>query len=368
MWGTDLSGAKVRNVRRCGGAPHSYLSRLRTSSLVVLVIAALLFPSAAPAQTAKAAMQQDPACQSLTPVTAGGPAPRDQNTLVVRWLGWTNYELAYRGGVYLLDAYYDRGPRMHPIGVEPKDMKKATAIFIGHAHFDHISDAAVVANQTGAQVIGASFASEVLSKGGVPAKQFKVVKGGEVLPFPGVSVEATLGHHNVIATTVPEGFLDKQNAALEVASLQAPLTDAEKVQNDAIRARGSRDPKIATDGVINYLFTFGNGFRVLFADSPGPITDGQRALAQKAPAVDVAMFPFFAFEAGIPPLLDLVKTFNPSTVFLGHHDAEGTMKWASNYPAALAIRDASPKTRTMDVIYRTPVCFNTVSKEMVIGW
>jgi len=146
------------------------------------------------------------------------------------------------------------------------------------------------------------------------------------------------------------------------------VTDAEKQQLDAIRARGSRDPKISTDGVINYLFTFGNGFHLLFADSPGPITDAQRALAQKVPAVDVAMLPYFDFEAGIPPLVELVKTFKPSTVFLGHHDAEGTMKWASNYPPALAIRDASPKTRTMDVIYRTPVCFNTASKEMVIGW
>ena len=62
--------------------------------------------------------------------------------------------------------------------------------------------------------------------------------------------------------------------------------------------------------------------------------------------------------------------FNGFTVeaVQGHHDNEGTMRWASNYPAALAIRDASPKTRTMDVIYRTPVCFNTASKEMVIGW
>jgi len=332
------------------------------------MVAAFMASSPLSAQSAKAAMQRDPACESLTPVTAGGPAPRDQNTVVVRWLGWTNYELAYRGEVYLLDAYYDRGPRMHPIGVEPREMKKATAIFIGHAHFDHISDAAAVAKLSGAQVIGASFASEVLSKGGDPARQFTAVKGGEVLRFPGVTVEAVLGHHNVIATTVPQGFLEKQNAALEVASLQAPLTDAEKAQSDAIRARGSRDPKIATEGVINYLFTFGNAFRVLFADSPGPITDGQHALAQKAPAVDVAMFPYFAFEAGLPPLVDLVNTFKPSTVFLGHHDNEGTMKWASNYPAALAIRDAHPKTRTMDVIYRTPVCFNTVSKEMVIGW
>jgi len=334
-------------------------------------IAALLVALAAPpagAQGAKAAMTADPACQSLTPVSAGGPAPKDAETVVVRWLGWTNYEIAYRGNVFLLDAYYDRGPRMHPIGVEPKDLKKASAIFIGHAHFDHISDAAVVAKQTGAPVVGASFASDVLSQGGVPATQFKAVRGGEVLQYPGVTVEAALGHHNVIATTVPAGFLDKQAAALEAASLQQPVNDAEKQQLDAIRARGSRDPKIATDGVINYLFTFGNGFHLLFADSPGPITEAQRALARKVPSVDVAMFPYFSFEAGIPPLIDLVKTFKPSTVFLGHHDAEGTMKWASNYPPALAIRDVNPKTRTMDVIYRTPVCFNTMSKQMVIGW
>jgi L-ascorbate metabolism protein UlaG (beta-lactamase superfamily) len=339
-----------------------------STAAVVAWLLASFGVSSLTAQSTKAAMQQDPACQSLTPVSAGGPAPKDPETVVVRWLGWTNYEVAYRTDVFLLDAYYDRGPRMHPIGVAPADFKKANAIFIGHAHFDHMSDAATVAKQTGAPVIGASFAGEVLANGGVPARQFKAVKGGEVMQYPGVTVEAALGHHNVIATTVPQGFLEKQAAAVEEASLQKPLSDAEKQQIDAIRARGSRDPKISTDGVINYLFTFGNGFHLLFADSPGPITDGQRALAQKAPAVDVAMLPYFSFDAGIPPLVELVKAFKPSTVFLGHHDAEGTMKWASNYPPALAIRDASPKTRTMDVIYRTPVCFNTQSKEMVIGW
>jgi len=348
--------------------PDSQGTRFVTLAVVATLVATFGASSLSAQSAARQALQADPACQSLTPVSAGGPAPKDPDTLVIRWLGWTNYELAYRGDVFLLDAYYDRGPRMHPIGVAPKDFKKANAIFIGHAHFDHISDAAAVAEQTGAQVVGASFAGEVLTKGSVPAKQFKAVKGGEVLQYPGVTVEAALGHHNVIATTVPEGFLEKQAAALQVASLQEPLTDAEKQQSDAIRARGSRDPKIATDGVINYLFTFGSGFRLLFADSPGPITDAQRALAQKAPAVDVAMFPYYAFEAGLPPLVDLVKTFKPSTVFLGHHDSEGTMKWASNYPAALAIRDANPTTRTMDVIYQTAVCFNTTSKEMVIGW
>jgi L-ascorbate metabolism protein UlaG (beta-lactamase superfamily) len=350
-------------------SPTSNFQGVRVVTLgVVALFLASLGVSSLDAQGTKAAMQQDPACQSLTPVSAGGPAPKDPETVVVRWLGWTNYEVAYRGDVFLLDAYYDRGPRMHPIGVAPADFKKASAIFIGHAHFDHISDAAAVAGQTGAPVIGASFAADVLTKGGLPARQFRAVKGGEVLQYPGVTVEAALGHHNVIATTVPQGFLEKQAAALDEASLLKPPTPAEQAQLDAIRARGSRDPKIATEGVINYLFTFGNGFHLLFADSPGPITDAQRAIARKVPAVDVAMLPYFDFEAGIPPLVDLVKAFKPSTVFLGHHDAEGTMKWASNYPAALAIRDASPKTRTMDVIYRTPVCFNTASKQIVIGW
>lgn len=338
-------------------------TRVSVALFIALVAAASL-----DAQSVRQTMQQDPACQALTPVAAGGALPKDPETVVIRWLGHTNYELVYRGNVFLLDTYYDRVPRSHPIGVAPADMKKATAIFVGHPHFDHISDAPVVAKQTGAQVIAAPSAGDFLAKAGVSAKQFRAVKGGEVLQYPGVTVEAVLGRHNVIATTLPEGFLEKQNAALQEAALQKPYSPEEVKQAEAVRARSSRDPNIATTGVINYLFTLGNNFRVMFADSPGPVTDGQRALMAKVPSVDVAMLPYFAFEAGIPPLVDLVKTFKPSTVFLGHHDAAGTMQWASNYPPAYAIREASPQTRTLDVLYRTPVCFNTASKEMVIGW
>ena len=336
--------------------------------IAAALLLAFLAAAALDAQSPRQAMQQDPACQSLTPVAAGGAAPKDQDVAVIRWLGHTNYELAYRGNVFLLDTYYDRVPRSHAIGVAPADLKKATAIFVGHPHFDHISDAPVVAKQTGAVIIAAPAAAEFLTKAGVPAKQYRAVKGGEVVQYPGVTVEAVLGRHNNIATTLPEGFLEKQNAALQEAALQMPLSPEEQKQVDAVRARGSRDPNIATAGVINYLFTLGNNFRVMFADSPGPVTDAQRAVMAKAGSVDVAMLPYFAFEAGIPPLVELVKTFQPSTVFLGHHDGAGAMQWASNYPPAYAIRAASPQTRTLDILYRTPVCFNTVTKDMVIGW
>ena len=333
---------------------------------VAAFVAAL---AAAPeAQSVRQAMQQDPACQSLTPASVGGPLPKNADTLVVRWLGHTNYELAYRGRVFLLDAYYERVPRSHPIGIAPGDMTTAHAVFIGHPHFDHMADAAPVGRRTGAVVVGAAFAAEVLSKAGLPMRQFTAVKGGETLEWPGLTVETVLGHHNVIASTVPERFLEKQQAALQAAALQTPYSDPEAKQAEVVRARGSRDPGIAKAGVINYLFTFGTGFRLLFADSPGPITEGQHALMQRIDGVDVAMLPYVNFEAGIPPLVDMVRTFKPATVFLGHHDGAETLLWGSNYPPAYAIRRVSPATRTLDVLYRTPVCFNTTTKDMVVGW
>ena len=320
-------------------------------------------------QSTKTAMQQDPACQSLTPVSAGGPAPNNADIVVVRWLSHMNYELAYRGNVFLLDAYYDQTPRRPPIGVDVGDLKKANAIFISHSHFDHVSDAPRIARQTGATIVGAVVGNEAyVTRNGVAPKQFKAVTNADVLHFPGVVVETVLGSHNSPqALGIPADYVQKQQAAIQAASLQQPFTESEKKRDAEIRARGDDDPKIAAEGVIDYLFTFGNGFRVMFIGSHGGITDAQRQLARRVPSVDVALVPYLFFDAGIPPLIDLVKLLKPSTVFLGNQDGIGTMGWASNYPPALAIREVSPKTRTMDVIYRTPVCFNTASKQMFFG-
>lgn len=322
------------------------------------------------AQNSKAAMQQDPACQSLTPVSAGGPAPKTSDTVVVRWLSHMNYELAYRGNVFLLDAYYDQAPRRRPIGVGVNDLKKADAIFISHSHFDHVSDAPTIAKRTGATIVGAAVGNEdYVKRSGMPGKQFRPVKSGDVLHYPGVTVEAVLGAHNSPeALGIPADYVEKQQAAIQLASLQQPFTDAEKMRDAEVRSRGDNDPRVATEGVIDYIFTFGNDFRVVFIGSHGRITEAQRQLGQRVPAVDVALLPYLFFDAGIPALLDLVRLTNPSIVFLGNQDGIGTMGWASNYPPALAIRDVSPKTRTLDVIYRTPVCFNTVTKELINAW
>src|SRR5476651_1597147 len=76
------------------------------------------------------------ACTRLIPAAMGGPLPKNKDVIVLRWLGTANYELAYRGRVFLLDAYFDRGPRNRPTGIVPNEVRRTDAIFLGHAHFD----------------------------------------------------------------------------------------------------------------------------------------------------------------------------------------------------------------------------------------
>ncbi|MBV9970799.1 MAG: MBL fold metallo-hydrolase, partial [Xanthobacteraceae bacterium] len=94
------------------------------------------------ADPAFAAAPRDVACTIPKLVSTGGPPPRNPGTLVVRWTGFSNFELAYRNKVILLDAFVDRGSNYPPLGFIASDVKHADLIIIGHGHFDHMSDAA----------------------------------------------------------------------------------------------------------------------------------------------------------------------------------------------------------------------------------
>ena len=91
---------------------------------------------------------RDPACRATTLASASGMLPRSPRTLVVRWTGFSNFELVYNGQVILLDAYYDRGSFYPSTGVTAAELKKADVILVGHGHADHMSDAATIGAQT----------------------------------------------------------------------------------------------------------------------------------------------------------------------------------------------------------------------------
>jgi L-ascorbate metabolism protein UlaG (beta-lactamase superfamily) len=318
------------------------------------LVLVLSLPSAALADKSFVVSPDVPACRSLEPALTGGPMP-PEGIVAIRWLGTTNFELAYNGQVILLDAYYDRGPRNRPIGFGPKDVKRATAIFVGHAHFDHMADAASVGTQTGAQVIGAPTVTETAVSLGLPAKQATTVRGGEVLKYKGFTVEAILARHSTLAPEVLDAFRKAITAAAGAPTAEEAAAEA------AILKRGTFDPKVITEGTIAYLFTFEGGFKLIFRNSAGPITDAETAVAKRIGGkTDVAIVGYigqYVAKRQLAATLPIVQLYNPRLYLPAHHDEiAGTFVDIGLEPLFMAIRDQMPGTSTLSPLYREPVC------------
>ena len=221
----------------------------KTPLLVGLAITALAFESVA------RAADLPEACTSYKPAVTGGPMPpANSEVVVLRWLANANFEFAYKSKVYLFDAYFDRTPRSHSLGFKAADVTKAEAIFVSHAHFDHISDIGPVAKQTGAPVVGAPITAETAKKLGAPEAQIVVAKGGETLKYGDATVEVALAQHS----TIQAGLLDIYQNLYNNNS--PAFSDQEKTLLNYVRSLGTFDPKIITEGTLAYALTFPSGF------------------------------------------------------------------------------------------------------------
>src|SRR5712672_3117416 len=102
----------------------------RMNRFFIPVAAIALLATAAPAHAQKgSSLASEPLCQTLDLSSISGAAPKDRNVIVLRWLATSNFELAYRGNVFLFDTYYDRVPPSRQLGVDCKEIRKTTAIF-----------------------------------------------------------------------------------------------------------------------------------------------------------------------------------------------------------------------------------------------
>jgi L-ascorbate metabolism protein UlaG (beta-lactamase superfamily) len=300
----------------------------------------------------------DPACRSAQLVSTGGSFPRDPHVVAIRWTGYSNFELAYNGQIALLDAYFDRGSLYPPLGFTAADVRRANVILIGHGHFDHMSDAASVGARTGAVVVGAPLTIARLEREPIDATQLKTVngRGGEVLRFGSFTIEPILARHGEPPADVTRAF----NAALS-ASTTAPAA-AQRAEQAAISARGTSDPRVVTEGTIAYLITLDDGFRILYRDSGGKVTDYERAVAQRAGSVDVviaATSASFVTSLLVDQALEYVRTYHPRAFMPAHHDAARDALWRPTEPIFQAIKDENPNVLTISKGYREPVCFVT---------
>ena len=316
-----------------------------------------------PALDANAATEpRDPACIAARLVSAGGGFPKNPHTLAVRWTGFSNYELVYDGHIILLDAYYDRGSFFPPLGVKATDIKKADVILLGHGHLDHMSDAASIGAQTGAMVVGAPVTTEKLMTQPIPARQIKTVtgKGGELLKFHGFTVEPILGRHGE-----PNAEVSKtMGQALD--SVLPQLTPEQKLEDAAIRARGTGGPRVITEGTIAYLITLDDGFRIMYRDSAGVVTDFEKAAMARVGRVDLAITAFradFLPLFTIPQAQEYLRIYRPDVMMPAHHDAGQVAGkdgiWRSTEPVFQALKDENPNLVTVSRGYREPTCFNT---------
>jgi L-ascorbate metabolism protein UlaG (beta-lactamase superfamily) len=307
---------------------------------------------------AAASEPRDPACHDRTLAATGGAMPRSPHTLAVRWTGYGNFELVYGGHILLLDAYYDRGSLYPPLGVTAADIKRADAILIGHGHFDHMSDAAAIGARTGAAVVGAPVTVEKLATQPIDPKLVKSVngRGGEALTFAGFTVEPILARHG----EPPADVVGPIDAALKQVT-PAP-TEQQSAEQNAIRQRGTSDRRVIAEGTIAYLITLDDGFRIMYRDSGGRVTEQEKAAMQRVGRVDLALVAVAASYLNtltVEQALEHMRLYRPDVYMPAHHDAPNHGLWRAIEPIAEALKNDNPNIVIASRAYREPVCFST---------
>jgi hypothetical protein len=180
-----------------------------------------------------------------------------------------------------------------------------------------------------------------------------------VLQFDGFTIEPILARHGQPdhhITEVMEGALN---------SIASKPTPAQEAEEKTIRARGSSDSRIIREGTIAYLITLDDGFRIMYRDSGGHVTDQEKAVMQRVGGVDlalVAMSADFLPSLTAQQALEHVQLYKPDVYMPAHHDAAfagHAPLWRATEPVFQALKDANPHLVTVSRGYREPVCFNT---------
>lgn len=126
----------------------------------------------------------------------------------VTWHGHATWQLETEEFSLVIDPFFDQNPACRTRAEEVS----CQFILVTHGHFDHVADAAAVAQRTGAQVIANYEIASWLEGQGVPNTLGMNLGGSARLPFG--SVKMTPAWHS---STLPDGSPGGHPAGLVVA-------------------------------------------------------------------------------------------------------------------------------------------------------
>src|SRR5262245_8013234 len=101
-------------------------------------------------------------------------------------------------------------------------------------------------------------------------------------------------------------------------------TALQPAELSSILSRGVQDPRVVTEGTLAYLITLDNGFRIMYRDSGGSVTDFEKAAMERTGWVDVALVAVSASYLNtetVPRALEHVRAYKPDVYIPAHHDA-----------------------------------------------
>lgn len=146
----------------------------------------------------------------VSPAASAGSAVR------VTYLGTNGFQFESNNHALLVDPYFSRinlwrvvlgssvQPDEHHIDDAMKHVaSKVDAILVTHGHVDHLLDAPVLMQKTGARLIGSRTAIELAERAGVPASRCHAVTGGAVLGVGPWRIRAFTVTHDRFFSIVP---------------------------------------------------------------------------------------------------------------------------------------------------------------------
>jgi L-ascorbate metabolism protein UlaG (beta-lactamase superfamily) len=141
---------------------------------------------------------------ALSTLACAGPRPaaeEPRRSITLTYLGAAGWILSDLTHTLLVDPYFSRAqdsatakPDEAAIAAHP--LPKADLVLVGHDHWDHALDAPIVAQRTGARLLGGLGLVRRLRDHGFPVDRLIGVRGGEDLQFDGFSVRVVPSLHS----------------------------------------------------------------------------------------------------------------------------------------------------------------------------